>query len=468
MPIAALPEYLLTQDLSHASPGMRFGMYLPIWTTRKDQENEVHKRAEARSREGDEVKALLQQGMDAAIDRLRQRQPRPLPGLWDKNDLGARNAWNNVKKISREDHARMTAIVERQSALAQTAPTESLLRLDALATAPFTTGLGNEHPLENGFAFLNPYGLPYLPGSGVKGVLRQAARELASGDWGDPQGWSEEERYPLIVGGKPVLDSRKKPVSLSQADVVFGRDAPSGESDHVRGALSFWDVIPQIKGDSLMVEIMTPHQTDYYQHGATPHESGQPTPISFLTVPPESRFVFHVQCDLALLERRAPDLARDGRWKTLIEAAFAHAFDWLGFGAKTAVGYGAMRRDLEQEANERRAQEVRARVVQEAAEAQQLAQEREAALAAMDPLDRSIQEFLDSRPDKNQPEITAVIGALKQGRWADEEKVAVARWLKTRMQATKGQWKEASHAKNQKKDKEFQNTVLVKAWLAGR
>lgn len=40
-----------------------------------------------------------------------------------------------------------------------------------------------EHLLENGFAFLNPYGLPYLPGSGVKGVLRQAAREVDKKSW---------------------------------------------------------------------------------------------------------------------------------------------------------------------------------------------------------------------------------------------------------------------------------------------
>ena len=30
------------------------------------------------------------------------------------------------------------------------------------------------------------------------------------------------------------------------------------------------------------------------------------------------------------------------RWQTLLIATFEHAFDWLGFGAKTAVGYGVM------------------------------------------------------------------------------------------------------------------------------
>ena len=43
--------------------------------------------------------------------------------------------------------------------------------------------------------------------------------------------------------------------------------------------------------------------------------------------------------------RIAPDLAREGRWKTFVTAAFEHAFAWCGFGAKTAVGYGAMQED---------------------------------------------------------------------------------------------------------------------------
>jgi len=94
-----------------------------------------------------------------------------------------------------------------------------------------------------------------------------------------------------------------------------------------------------------MVEIMTPHQTHYYRDGEQPHDSGQPTPIPFLTVPPGSGFTFHVQCDLARLMRLAPNLARDDQWKSLLQAAFEHAFEWLGFGAKTAVGYGAMKED---------------------------------------------------------------------------------------------------------------------------
>jgi CRISPR-associated protein Cmr6 len=125
--------------------------------------------------------------------------------------------------------------------------------------------------------------------------------------------------------------------------VLFGRETDSGDAEHLRGVLSFWDVVPQITGGKLHVEVMTPHQAHYYQHGQSPHDSGQPNPILFLTVPPGSKFEFHVVCDLPALRRLAAPLAEAGRWKELLQAAFEHAFTWLGFGAKTAVGYGAMR-----------------------------------------------------------------------------------------------------------------------------
>lgn len=268
---------------------------------------------------------------------------------------------------------------------------------------------------------------------------------------------------------------------LSAIDALFGLESGNGDTEHVRGALSFWDVIPQIKGDSLMVEIMTPHQSHYYQQktdnktggSPTPHDSGQPTPISFLTVPPGSGFTFFVTCDVEHLRRLAPALAetdpatRKPRWQNLITDAFEHAFDWLGFGAKTAVGYGAMKRDKAAEAAAEQQRAERMQQAQEAMAKEQEAREKAAALEKLSPVERSIQEFLSNRTDKNQSEISAVIGAIKQGRWQGKEKLAVAQWLKNKMQATKGQWKEKSQAKIPVKDREHQNTLLVIQWLQG-
>ncbi len=321
MPIAAVPKYL-GHDFHQASPGMRFSMYLKLWgINRRTQE-------------------LLWTMYDLDYEvRGQQRQEREVR---KENKV---SALSDARRLNDNDKLAIKAIAARQRALAATVPSCQLLWLEAEAVAPFTTGLGNEHPLENGFAFLNPYGLPYLPGSGVKGVLRQAARELASGAWGDAKGWSESARYQVRINDK-------QSIKLSMIEALCGRETPSGESEHVRGALSFWDVIPQIAGDSLMVEIMTPHQSHYYQQkrecksgdSVSPHDSGQPNPIYFLTVPPGSRFAFYVTCDLTFLRRLAPDLAENSCWKSLLTDAFEHAFQWLGFGAKTAVGYGALRR----------------------------------------------------------------------------------------------------------------------------
>lgn len=349
MPIAAVPNYLQQieelqkVDFTSASPALRFGMLLPVWTARQDQEDEVNHRASRGSAEAQRIRTMLaSQGMDATIRDLCQAPRNPLPSLWDKNDHLAKEAWGKITALNGDDIKRMKALADRQSHLAGNLP--HMLSLDATAIAPFTTGLGNEHPLENGFAFLNPYGLPYLAGSGVKGVLRQAARELASGQWGNEHGWSADKQFEIRVNGKSL--------AISMLDALFGLESQDGGTLHMRGALSFWDVIAQMPNNcnSLHVEVMTPHQSHYYQQkkdsksgsSTTPHDSGQPTPISFLTVPPGSGMTFHMQCDLPRLQRLAPTLAEGDAWKKLLQAAFEHAFEWLGFGAKTAVGYGAM------------------------------------------------------------------------------------------------------------------------------
>jgi CRISPR-associated protein Cmr6 len=296
------------------------------------------------------------------------RGRRNFPGLWEKNTDAAKEAWQKVAQLTPDDRKRSEALLGRQQACA--AVCSEIFQLNATAIAPFTTGLGNEHPLENGFAFLWPYGLPYLPGSGVKGVVRRAAQELASNEWGDTRGWSTGKAYTLTAG--------KERIGLSVIDVLFGLESGNGETEHVRGALSFWDVIPQIKGNSLMVEVMTPHQSHYYQekrepksgNSLSPHDSGQPNPITFLTVPAGSKFSFHVVCDRLHLERLTADrnegaidlLTEDNgtpRWQQLLAAAFEHSFEWLGFGAKTAVGYGAMETEAMQKAREARWQQHR-------------------------------------------------------------------------------------------------------------
>ena len=497
-------------------------MYLPIWTERADQEREVKERAKKGSREGKDLYLLLESpgGMDEAIEHLVQRKN--LPNLWDKNDSGGRAAWEKVIELTSEHHACMKALVDRETALFQTAAGADGLELMAKSVAPFTTGLGNEHPLENGFAFLNPYGLPYLPGSGVKGVVRRAAEELAHSDffendngWTLPAIWhlfgfepwltstsrkSDAEWKEWICGFSEnngfsvskeeivsylgaVLDERsdtykklKRCIRKADTPICALRTLLQEKHLHVRGALEFWDVVPRINGNKLAVEIMTPHHSHYYQGNthagsSSPHDSGKPNPISFLTVPPGSDFVFHVRCDHRRLSRCAPELAADGRWRTLIQAAFEHAFEWLGFGAKTAVGYGAMKRDRTGEQRSRQEREDQERTARERAERESAEREAKAReekrLAALSPVEREIESIVRDRQDKNMSEIIAVMQAVRGGRWAAAAKIEVARWLENKMR-NETCWKEASTKKKPEKDKDYQNTLLVKGWLEGK
>ncbi len=304
---------------------------------------------------------------------------------WDPPKEAKLEVLQEIVSFPESARQQLESLLSRQEALASKL---GALTFKTFSSAPFTTGLGIEHPTENGFAFLDPYGLPYLPGSSVKGVLRRAAEELALFE-DDTKGWSipavwwlfgfdgnasylapadeKEEDHIRQTNGKwqaafiqrtspddPLLGyffervisqlppnkhfSSERLCSELQGSLELGR------AIHLKGALDFWDVLPSPPNHRLRVDIMNPHYSDYYQKGTAPGDWGSPNPIFFLTLPPETEFIFHAR----LLHRRGlPDwfLEKiDGRyrWMMLLEAAFAFAFEWLGFGAKTAVGYGRM------------------------------------------------------------------------------------------------------------------------------
>jgi len=288
---------------------------------------------------------------------------------------------NEVCDFGSASKAQVVAIRARQESLIAHYGTSGY-RITTTSTAPFATGLGNEHPIENGFAFLTPYGLPYLAGSGVKGILRRAAEELAldnetqqSGDWTWIDVWylfgfegavdkgsiwdcdsalgkafardleltaNHADIHRLIrmmfggaKEGARFLDVEKHGAEQFLQACLAGKNLRGGLQ--CRGALDCWDVFPNPVGGKLAVEIMTPHFGKYYRGGDTPHDSGAPVPVSFLAVPAGSAFDFHAVCQAT----RLPASLQDA-WRNLLDRAFQHAFKWVGFGAKTSVGYGAM------------------------------------------------------------------------------------------------------------------------------
>ena len=164
-----------------------------------------------------------------------------------------------------------------------------------------------------------------------------------------------------------------------------------------------------------------------------------------------------------VLRQAARELADSNRWQGLLIHAFRHAFDWLGFGAKTAVGYGAM--EVDPEVERRREQEAREAVAKQRREQEEAA--RQEARKHMTAAEREVRDYLDAGTDKNQPEHSRLIAGLKAGVWSGELKIEIATIAKA-MMAESGKWKEASQAKRPEKDKDHQNTLLVMRWLAGQ
>jgi CRISPR-associated protein Cmr6 len=417
----AVPNYVGT-NIREAPPGHRFRLYFDAWT---------------------EQWLLPKDGRDAALDRLAE--------------------------VPRHSSALLAAIRKRQDDEAE-ALGDEVLCIDAKAGAPFLTGVGMEHPMENGFAFLDPYGLPYLPGSSVKGVLRRAAEELALFET-ESRGWTmaavwwlfgfdaesahvrrapreeaalsgDERRYwqeaykarirgreaellaPLLAG---CPDERLRRQWRADERAFLEQLPESGaiRDIHLAGAIELWDAFPEPTRGSLRVDVMNPHFSKYHQRGDAPSDNDDPKPIFFLALPAGSSFCFHAR----LVPSGGLPSSLRGEWRALLEAAFDYALEWLGFGAKTSVGYGRMRRDERAESREeqrRRADQDRRRRDDEARATRQQA-EREADLAALGPLARWVRELQD--PNTAQQRVDAIFKEW-DALTSDDDKRQVAPALK--------------------------------------
>lgn len=193
----------------------------------------------------------------------------------------------------------------------------------------FVTGLGREHPLENGFTWHHTLGVPYLPGSSLKGMLRAWYRENGSWDEAKKQ-WKENSAIRTLFGSHEKDEN--------------GREYGVGH-------FILLDMLPTTS-PQLAVDIMTPHYGPYYQD-----ESGQtapgdwlsPTPIPFLVVEKEQTW------QLGLIPRVPQRMVTQDELDEL-STAVIDALQWLGAGAKTAVGYGRFERDRQAEERSRRDQ----------------------------------------------------------------------------------------------------------------
>lgn len=192
----------------------------------------------------------------------------------------------------------------------------NIKEFSATTTWHLNIGLGHESVYETSITLHHIYGIPFIPGSAVKGAVRSAIIEELFNS--DEKAALSDDGFRLIFGS--TNDSEK---SSLQGRVYFFDAFPTGE--------------PQIQPD-----IMNPHYSDYYRDKDgikyPPGDYYNPVPVFFLTVK-NTGFVFNIgirESDNEHIQTKLGEGAifeLSGYWlkKTLSE---------YGIGAKTSVGYG--------------------------------------------------------------------------------------------------------------------------------
>lgn len=176
-----------------------------------------------------------------------------------------------------------------------------IINYQAELKSPLITGIGQTHPNEVGMVFDHTIGIPYIPASSVKGIVR-FVHTLGLIDSDDASEFIKQDDK-----GEYIEESNPKTL----IPFLFGGDldikkAGKKEIEKRSGKIIFLDAYPD-KVPDLHVDIMNPHYGDYYsdENGKTPPADYlDPTPIKFLTVKPGTVFIFKalVSKDLDFLE----------------------------------------------------------------------------------------------------------------------------------------------------------------------
>lgn len=189
-------------------------------------------------------------------------------------------------------------------------------------------GLGNESVYETSMTLHHVYGIPYIPASAVKGVVRSWMITEVFGKTNNENGVS----FPDFKNAETRAMNDRGFVA------IFGNNDEAGK-------VRFFDAYPTTKPE-IDTDIMNPHFGDYYgdQSSATPPADYlTPIPVPFLTVRDTSfRFVLGIK---EKNNSKMPEDSRLGQNTMLLDVAgrgLKKALTEHGIGAKTAVGYGLM------------------------------------------------------------------------------------------------------------------------------
>lgn len=216
----------------------------------------------------------------------------------DKKRNSERSDW--LKGFELDNH------IDRQ--LVESVYSRWLSVLQTMHAQPFTSatdwrmvvGLGGESVLETDLTLHHLYGIPFIPGSALKGLTR------------------------AYVTGE-VEGHKSKKLEDDDTDVkrIFGTQDTSG-------SVIFFDAMAVDDAIEVKLDIMNAHYPDYYGKGVLPTNTQNPNPVTFLTVT-HTTFLF------ALAPRR-PE--KDNDDVKLALGWLQDALQNYGVGGKTSAGYG--------------------------------------------------------------------------------------------------------------------------------
>ncbi len=214
--------------------------------------------------------------------------------------------------------------------------TEAFRRFDSLTQGAvkrrFTVegrlvvGLGEPTPLEVGLRLHWTYGVPFIPGSSLKGLAANYCAVV----------WGKEEGSPFRPGA--VVDGAPGPYQ-----VLFGSTEDAG---HVY----FYDawLVPEAliapgaggRTGCMHPDVLTVHHREYYMsepgraggEPKPPTDEDEPVPVQFLSV--SGTFLVAVRADVPGPDGQA--------WAELAIQLLTDALQHWGAGGKTSSGYGRM------------------------------------------------------------------------------------------------------------------------------
>ena len=173
---------------------------------------------------------------------------------------------------------------------------------------------GGTSVYETGMTLHHIYGIPYIPASAIKGIVRSWI--IAEAFKNEETEAIQDEGFCNVFGCPDKIDGVK-----------------SRYKEFRQGKVTFFDAMPTQK-PTLKPDIMNPHYPDYYNDKNAkewPTDTQNPKPIVFLTVQ-KTAFRF-------LVGTKEADNTIKGK---SIDVWLTEALTEHGIGAKTAIGYGFM------------------------------------------------------------------------------------------------------------------------------